>query len=533
MPDRIDAEALKAMIRDGGELALLDVREEGEFGEGHMLLATPKPYSVLEQGLGDLLPRRSVRTVLVDGGDGVAERAAARMRALGYSDVAILDGGTPAWAAAGYEIFQGVNVPCKAFGEVVEVSNHTPSIPADELAAMQARGDDLVILDGRTPEEFNRMSIPGGMSVPNAELVYRIHDIAPNPETTVVVNCAGRTRSIIGAQALINAGVPNRVVALRGGSMGWRLAGLTLDHGKTASYPPLSEAGRAKALEYAADVARRYNVPSAAAETVEAWKAEPDRTLYLLDVRSEEEYRAGHMPGAIHAPGGQLVQGADRWCGVKGARIVLLDDANGVRAVMTGHWLAQMGWDVQVLAGGTEPFATETGLPAVETLGVADAAAETMTPDALAEALASGAVALADVDLSEHYRTGHLPGAEWGVRPRAAALLERLGGPDDPRPIVLYSEHETRARLAALDLEALSSRKVHILAGGREAWRAGGRPLEASPDRPTDAERIDFLFWVHDRHLGNDQAARDYLAWEEQLPGQIAADGDAPFNIPG
>ncbi|MGZ0188741.1 MAG: rhodanese-like domain-containing protein, partial [Alphaproteobacteria bacterium] len=155
----------------------------------------------------------------------------------------------------------------------------------------------------------------------------------------------------------------------------------------------------------------------------------------------------------------------------------------------------------------------------------------TITPEALAAGLAAKQVAVAHVDLSSDYQDGHIPGAVWGIRSRIDALLDNLGGAGDQRPIVLYSEHETRARLAAVDLAALTDRPISILTGGREAWKKEGRPLETTTDTPTDAERIDFLFWVHDRHLGNDQAARDYLAWEEQLPGQIEADGDATFQI--
>ncbi len=258
MTQQVDAATLKQMLGDGQELALLDVREDGEFGEGHLLFAVPMPYSFLEARLDTQVPRRSVRTVLVDGGDGVAERAAARMEALGYSDIAILPGGVDAWADAGYVLFKGVNVPCKAFGEVVEHAAHTPSISADELNAMFESGEDLVVVDGRTPEEFNRMSIPRGMSVPNAELVYRVHDIAPSPDTTVVVNCAGRTRSIIGAQTLINAGIPNKVVALRAGTMGWHLAGYQLDHGMSRSFPAVSPEGFEKAKATAEKMAQAF-----------------------------------------------------------------------------------------------------------------------------------------------------------------------------------------------------------------------------------------------------------------------------------
>jgi rhodanese-related sulfurtransferase len=292
MTRRIDAAALKKMIKDGKELALLDVREDGQFGEGHLLLTVPVPYSMLEARLHTLLPRRAVRTVLVDGGDGVAERAAERMAAVGFTDVSILDGGVGAWKKAGYVIFKGVNVPSKAFGEVVEHAAHTPSITAAELNAMFEKGEDLVVVDGRTPEEYKRMSIPNGISVPNAELVYRIHDIAPSPKTTVVVNCAGRTRSIIGAQTLRNAGIPNKVVALRAGTMGWRLAGFELDHGAGRKYPDVSAKGMAEAKARAEAMAKKFGVRKIDLATVDRWRGEKDRSLYVLDVRSAEEYAA-------------------------------------------------------------------------------------------------------------------------------------------------------------------------------------------------------------------------------------------------
>jgi rhodanese-related sulfurtransferase len=86
----------------------------------------------------------------------------------------------------------------------------------------------MVVLDARRFDEFNTMCIPGGTSVPGAELVLRVRELAPDPRTQVIVNCAGRTRSIIGTQSLVNAGIPNPVAALRNGTIGWTLAGLGL-----------------------------------------------------------------------------------------------------------------------------------------------------------------------------------------------------------------------------------------------------------------------------------------------------------------
>ena len=252
--------AIKAMLGDGGELALIDVREELIFSRSHLLWARNVPLSRLELRFARVVPRKGTRIVLVDDDDGLSQRAAAVLAAAGYSDLAYLEGGNAAWAAAGFELFSGVNVPSKAFGEFIELASHTPSINADELDALLRAGTDMVVLDSRPYDEYSRISIPTGINVPGAELVLRAHDIAPSPDTLIVVNCAGRTRSIIGAQSLINAGVPNKVVALRNGTMGWHLAGFACDKGKDARFPALSKDGLAWAKSKSDQVARRFGV---------------------------------------------------------------------------------------------------------------------------------------------------------------------------------------------------------------------------------------------------------------------------------
>src|SRR4051812_9944420 len=231
MPAAVDASTLKSWLADGGELALLDVREAGEFGEGHLFHAVPLPYSRFELDIERLVPRQGTRIVLCDDGlSGVSQKAFLRARSAGYSRVHILEGGTAAWSAAGFKLFAGVNVPSKAFGELVETACHTPRVSAAELRAMRERGERLVIVDGRPLAEYRKMSIPGGICCPNGELALRIGRIAADPATKIVVNCAGRTRSILGAQTLLNFGVPNPVYALENGTQGWFLAGLELEH---------------------------------------------------------------------------------------------------------------------------------------------------------------------------------------------------------------------------------------------------------------------------------------------------------------
>ncbi|RZJ58885.1 MAG: rhodanese-related sulfurtransferase, partial [Acidovorax sp.] len=207
------------------EIALLDVREEDPFAQGHPLFAANLPASKIELEAFARIPRRDTFIVVYDDGEGLAEPAARTLQALGYTEVSLLARGLQGWRDAGGELFIDVNVPSKSFGELVEAERHTPSLAAEEVQALIDARADVVVLDARRYDEYHTMNIPTGVSVPGAELVLRAQALAPNPATQIIVNCAGRTRSIIGTQSLVNAGIPNPVAALRNGTIGWLLAG--------------------------------------------------------------------------------------------------------------------------------------------------------------------------------------------------------------------------------------------------------------------------------------------------------------------
>ncbi len=486
--NRIDAGSLRNWIEDGQELAILDAREEGEFGASHLFWAIPCPLSRRELRARALLPRLGARIVCVDDGRGLAEQLAAYLESIGCDAVSVLQGGTPAWAAAGYVLFSGVNVPSKAFGEWVEHHYGTESVDAAELKRWIDSRRNMVVLDSRTADEFARMSIPTGISVPGGELAYRIGDLAPNPETLVVVNCAGRTRSILGAESLRRAGVPNKVVALRNGTMGWELAGFTCDRGRPERFAPSPPRTAALALERAKAFAEQSGVGVIGAIDLARFEDDPDRTLYVLDVRDPSEFRAGHRPGSRNAPGGQLVQATDAWIAVRGARIVLLDDT-GVRARMTGAWLRQMGHrDVFVVEGGLEEVReTGTAIVPVPELG---APVPTVEVPGLMRLLDAGdGTIVIDLARSVDYREGHIPGALWGVRTRLRALEKPLAA---ARHVVLTSPDGVLARLAVGEAQGLcASAEVRALEGGTEAWQAFGRPLVKDRTTPPDAECVD------------------------------------------
>ena len=516
---------LKALIIEGGELTIIDVREEGVFGISHLLFAVCIPLSRLEMRIDDLVPRKTVPIVLTAAADGeLVGRAAERLSRFGYTDVRRLEGGVEGWAEAGFELFSGVNVPAKAFGEFIENTFDTPRIPAPELKKLMDAGADMVIVDSRPMSEYTVMNIPGGVNMPGAELALRIHDMAPDPGTLVVVNCAGRTRSIIGAQSLINAGIPNRVVALKDGTMGWTLAGLQLEHDGARTPPTVSDHGLARAKECAARTAGRFGVSTVGRDTVEQWRAEANRTTFLLDVRGAEEYAAGHPKGALHAPGGQLVQAWDETVGVLGARLVLCDD-NRVRATMTASWLMQMGWrDVHVLEDALSgPL--ESGPHRPHVYGLDEAAGETVTASDLKALLDDGAAAVVDLADSMTYRAGHVPGAWFAIRARLPGNLAPL--PAAP-VLVLTSPDGVLARLAAGEAAA-SGRAVKLLHGGTRAWIDAGLGLEEGPIHM--AEAPDDL-WVKPYQKADavEDAMQDYLSWEVGLVEQIERDGSARFR---
>ncbi|KUZ99891.1 sulfurtransferase [Burkholderia ubonensis] len=521
---------VRARLLAGDEIALIDVREEDPYAQGHPLWAANFPLSKLELDAWTRIPRRDTPIVVYGdaAGEDLAPHAAARLAQLGYSDVRLLDGGLAGWRAAGGELFIDVNVPSKSFGEWVEAERHTPSLSAQEVQALIDARADVVVVDARRFDEYRTMNIPTSTSVPGAELVLRVRALAPDPATRVIVNCAGRTRSIIGTQSLINAGLPNPVAALRNGTIGWTLAGQALEHGAARRFPDEIDATlRADARSAARKVAERAGVPRIALADVAAL-AESGRTLYRFDVRTPEEYEAGHLPGFLSAPGGQLVQETDHHAPVRGARIVLADD-DGVRADMTASWLAQMGWDVRVVEAGARAFG-ETGQPPRD-VPAAPGVAE-VSPATLAGWLREAApdeIAIVDVTASANYVKRHIPGAWFAVR---AQLRDALAAIPAARRYVFTCGSSLLARFAAADARALlpASAQIVVLAGGTAAWIDAGLPVEAGDTRLA-SPRIDRYRRPYE---GTDNAAaamQAYLDWEFGLVDQLKRDGTHHFRV--
>ena len=345
----ISKQTLIDWLGDGAELAVLDIRPAAEVGYASPLFATNLPADRLEAELDRFVPRRVVRTVLVDGGNGAAKTAVARLGASGWSDIHDLEGGMPAWIEGGIDNLPTFDIPGVPFVTKVRDEKGTPVVTATELQALRDQGEDVIVLDSRTVPEYSKEHVPGAVSVPGAELVLRFKDLVPSPDTKVLVSCAGLPRAILGAQTLIDAGVPNFVAYLDDGTKGWTNAGLTLETGKTAAYSEASDEARRFAEAHIATLAKGDALRYVDRKTAESWVGDNARTTYFLDVRTPEEFAAAHLPGSISSEGGQLLGVAYRTIAVRGSRVILVDDLLGVRARTVAHWLSRRGYEIAIL----------------------------------------------------------------------------------------------------------------------------------------------------------------------------------------
>jgi rhodanese-related sulfurtransferase len=458
--------------------------------------------------------------VVVCDDDGMRARlAAGTLEALGYSDVSVLAGGLNRWVTEGHPTEWGVNVPSKDFGEKVLLQQHVPEVEPDELASWLQDGRKLIMLDSRTPEEHSRQCIPGSRSMPGAELGLRIWDLAQDPDTTVVVHCAGRTRSIIGAATLQRLGVPN-VYALKNGTMGWLLAGRQVETGSDRlRLPELSAGGLAVARKKAREVAEQEGVRYVnVGEAQRMIERSAGDTVYLMDVRTAEEYAAGHIAGFRWTPGGQAVQATDSYVAITHATILFVDDDN-VRAGMTGQWFRQMGHpNVYVLDGGVSAWrdaglvlVTGPDVEAPEGLDAARSKVSSISPAELAKGVGQATVIF--VGTSEEFARGHVPGAHWVPR---GWLEPRVDGvaPKGSRVVVTCVDG-VGSTLAAASLRDLGY-ETSVLAGGMAAWTDAGHPIERGLSGVTSIPNDVLPAQRSYAEMHN------YLRWEEALGEKYA-----------
>lgn len=517
---RVTAKTAKCRLHVGNEVAFLDVREAAAFGDGHALFAISCPYSRLELSAVSLVPRSNCPILLIDDGDGTAEKAARRLAACGYTDIAVVEGGMPAWTAAGFGVFAGVNVPSKTLGELLEHEHHPKMIDPATLALWQREGRPHAFFDARPPGEFAKMRIAGARCMPNGELAHRLAAAVPDEETPIVITCAGRTRGIVGALSLRALGVRNPLYALENGTQGWALAGLPLDRGAQANpMPTLDEEAAAVSRQRADRLIAAARLPRATVAEAEAWLAEVNRTTFLFDLRGATERSARPVPGAVPVLTGQLVQATDQYVGVRDARLILMDDT-GLRAGLAGLFLRALGFEVHVLALDNHGGA---GVPMVwPSLLTPPAPPPEIGPRAAWAATLQGAPLL-DLRSSSEWEERRLSCARRAMRTDLPGVL-----PAGVSRVLLQGDAGIVAA-ASVDL-AEAGIATQWLSADFDACAAAGWPVETTRltlDRQLARDRV---WFVHDRHDGNAEASRRYLSWEMGLIAQLDAEERSAFG---
>lgn len=518
---------IRQKLLDQEEIAIVDLREEHIFAQNHPLFATNISLSRLEIEILNRIPRLDTLVVLYDDGDGRVERAYAKLKQYGYRHVYVLEDGIQGWQRDGGELFIDVNSASKAFGELVEHHKGTPSLSAEELQAKINAQENIVILDARRFDEYQTMSIPMGVSVPGAELVLRAPSLVKDADTQIVVNCAGRTRSIIGTQSLINAQVPHQIYALRNGTIGWTLAEQQLEHGQQRSYTDSQTQANPQIQDNAKALAEKAGVTTISYSQLQQLQAETTRTTYVFDVRSEQEYQAGHLPGSRWIAGGQLVQETDHYAAVRGARIVLLDNQL-TRAHMTGSWLSQMNWDVYVLEDDFAGLFTVQGgwkptTPAIEDI-------ELISPEQLQHLAQEKNIAIWDFTTAANYKKGHIPHAQWLLKADAIRFIQQKEYADKEFFVVTCGS-SLLAQYVVPELKPWlkSHQKIYVLAGGNAAWVQADLPLSQELD--LRSEDIDRYKRPYEGTDNSKEAMQAYLDWEFGLVDQLAKDGTHGFHV--
>jgi rhodanese-related sulfurtransferase len=511
-----------ALMASGSFYAVLDIRERGEFNARQIANATSLPRSQIEFRIEELVPNRKIPIVVYDNDGKRAALAANTLAELGYSNIAVLEGGLPAWQQARLPTASGVNVPSKAFGERVHHDRNIPEISPEDVQRLKEKEADVTILDMRTPEEFNRFCIPGAINVPGGDIVLWADQLKEKAATQVVVNCAGRTRGIIGTAALRRLGL-NNVRALKNGTMGWLLAGFELESHPVRQTAVASEGSREKATALALQLAAEEGIPFISPRDVVGVTNGADTSvIYLIDVRSETEYGSGHLPGSFNIPGGQAVQRADDFVAVRNGKIIFVSNTSA-RAVMAAYWYRQMGFkSIAFLKDGLGAWVESgeslvRGVNGTEPLGYESAAKLARFIDAgeLKHKLHDSRALILDVGTSADFEAAHIHGAWWISRGWIELKLpERF--PSRSRPIVLTCPDGRNSVLAAQALSGIGYTDVAVLRGGVRAWESSGHATETGLNHCL-VEANDVVLSPAIR--GNKEEMRRYLEWELKLTG--------------
>jgi rhodanese-related sulfurtransferase len=524
MMSEISAFDLHQMLLKEENIVVLDPREEGLFSlSPHIFQSINLPYSRIEWRLFDILPKKKTRIIVASNDNSLDQKTINKLNEYGYTNTQKLKGGLQDWQKQGFYVYTGFNTPSKAFGEFIESQYHTPSISPEQLNEWLQQKKDIFIVDSRTPEEHVRGTIPGSTSVPGAELALRLPKMITNSQTTIIVNCAGRTRSIIGTQSLRNINIPNNVYALRNGTMGWKLAGFEIEKNSKKVTPTLDFKSKFPDDDLNNKILDKYGIATISWDSYKKFLFDDDDlATYLFDVRMLNEYHVGHPRGATYAPGGQLIQATDTFIANKSSRVILFDNFL-IRSAITGSWLKQMGYkNVYQLNPDDKSieFTSEQSPSFINQFScneLCEISAENLFKS-------RNSYLVIDLSYSKKFIQRHIDNAYWCVRSRLFECLSQL---NSSKPIVLTSDEPVMIYLAGKEIKKLLSNEIYFLKGGNKSW--------FDANYPTSEGEINLLTEINDSFIkpfeakNQNSSMKQYLEWEVGLVEKVSNDKTINF----
>ena len=505
MKNFVEAKTVKNWVSDDKEIAFIDVRELAQHTAGHPLFSISIPLSEFEINVENLVPNKKVRMVLFDNNNGISEITYRLAKNLKYTNIFILKNGVDGWVKSKFHLFDGINVPSKSFGELVEKKFKTPSITALQLSKKQKEKKDIIILDGRPFDEYNKMSIPGSVCCPNAEIPYRIFELIKRSNTEIIINCAGRTRSIIGTQALINFGIKNKVYALENGTQGWFLANLKLDHGKIKFLDKTPKNEKINKLR-----SKIVNLLENKVEIIDfnqAQKLINDKNIstYVFDVRTSSNQKK-ELSKIRNVPGGQLIQATDKYIGVLKSHVIVFDDGDLVRAGMTALWLKKMNYHCYVVNESPKRMKN------LNLKHDVNFRANPINLIKLENLKNLKDTIIFDIRNSIDYCKKRIKKSVWTNR-----LIIANQMPHYVKAIILVTNDLPKASLIVSDLKEKDPKYVVQVYHWNETDIENYLDYIDTKEIELDEKFIDFNFHTHLRHQGNKEHAKNYLKWETDL----------------
>ena len=486
-----------SLYEAGSPFALVDARERRDHVDGHWFGSTNIPLSVLTARITRLVPDRDFPIHLLDWQDRASDAAVWCLEQLGYRHVTRCPTSHPGKFGDGF--VKGEYVWSKAFGEVLAHECGLPEVtPADYLDSHR----DARLFDVRPTAEYNAFTIPGSQSCPNSLLLANLDALRATGEMALL-HCAGRTRSIIGACTLKAAGYDGPFAIFRGGTQAWQLDGFEREFDASTVFA--AETGDAAATRAILD---QWAIPyeMVADDRLESL-VNQHRASLMFDVSDDAARGVMRRHGIIGLSGTNLIQQTDQAIARYHVPVMLFDHGSGSRAGFAAYWLRAMGFAVRVMLLDDIDALRPAGVPASPPPATDWQA---VSLDRLIAHRDSGG-AIFDLRPSSAFREAHLQGSLW----HNISVLLSDDTPATASPVMIIGRDPAHGS----EMASLLAQHGWQIAG-MFAWQVTECNGATCPPGHLDSA-IDEAALFAGRHHGNLQDSRDYLAWEEELPGQI------------